>query len=574
MGTKKIKRGLVWLSQTMRVHDYLDPVLHRYNDWVGPGNALALTSSLEKAFARLMQTKVEAYLRVAPPARTIRVAVASLGCGSGHLIIDCLVAHALQLRGTECEMLLCDMPELPGCDERTILMPRPDPCPGCFAAKRNIVSTCALPCRRLSAYSSPAELEQASQLIDGLPDSALQSVVYHGWPISEWIGVSTAHFLRRDARGNSPEVVAARRRFLKTCVVLVDALTRWLDQVMPDVVMIVSGKHIPWRVVFELARARNIRVVSREAFSWNRQVFAINSSCELPDLSAVWNEERDQPFSPAENAVVDRFLGGLAAAARSQKGKVALINDPDQIRQRLNLHADRRLAVAFTNVNWDLFVAQKDLAFDGMLDWLSETIRLAAGLPHIELVLRAHPAENIGGHTRERVLDQVRETFPELPANVRMIAPEEPISSTTLRQMAGLNLVYCSTVGMEAAIDNQPVFISGTPHYRGKGFTIDIESRQEYRDRLKRWAAGQPVTMPANASELGRRYCYLFWLRYPVELAWAKSETPHTYELAIKHLNELLPGHDANLDLACQGILEGRTIVQPRRDGAGDGAVP
>ena len=52
--------------------------------------------------------------------RPVRVGIASFGAGANHLVVDCLLAHALQRRGAVCQLILCDLPELPGCDERFV----------------------------------------------------------------------------------------------------------------------------------------------------------------------------------------------------------------------------------------------------------------------------------------------------------------------------------------------------------------------------------------------------------------------------------------------------------------------
>src|SRR5690348_3464271 len=55
--------------------------------------------------------------------RPVRVGIACFGAGANHLVVDCLLAHALQKRGAACQLLLCDLPELPGCDERFVEAP-------------------------------------------------------------------------------------------------------------------------------------------------------------------------------------------------------------------------------------------------------------------------------------------------------------------------------------------------------------------------------------------------------------------------------------------------------------------
>src|SRR5262249_51080261 len=91
------------------------------------------TSDLLDQFRALMATR-----KPGPSARkqpSCRVGFASFGAGANHLVVDCLLGHALELRGAACQLLVCDLPELPGCDERLIEFEDNHRCPGCISAK-------------------------------------------------------------------------------------------------------------------------------------------------------------------------------------------------------------------------------------------------------------------------------------------------------------------------------------------------------------------------------------------------------------------------------------------------------
>ncbi len=126
-------------------------------------------------------------------------------------------------------------------------------------------------------------------------------------------------------------------------------------------------------------------------------------------------------------------------------------------------------------------------------------------------------------------------------------------------------LAYCSTTGVEAAVYGKPVLLCGHPHYRGRGFTIDVTSREEYAVTLSRWASGEILRTPQCAAVLARRYFHLFFVRYHIPMGWTTSPLEPPYRLCIKHFRELEPGRNALLDLVCDGILEGRQILRPRR---------
>jgi hypothetical protein len=150
-------------------------------------------------------------------------------------------------------------------------------------------------------------------------------------------------------------------------------------------------------------------------------------------------------------------------------------------------------------------------------------------------------------------------------AGVTLVEPEAGIAAADLVGLADLVLVYNSTAGIEAAAGGRPVLVCGAPHYRGKGFTIDISSRTDYQRALAEWAAGRSPAAPADAVALARQYLHLFFLRYHVTMGWTTSPLLPPYQLGLTSMDDLLPGRNPALDLVCDGILNRRQIVLPRQ---------
>jgi len=500
--------------------------------------------------------------------RPVRVGIASFGAGANHLVVDCLLAHALQRRGALCQLLLCDLPELPGCDERFVGYPDNRRCQGdCLSAKLPFLEVCGLDWVRLSGFLEDpgATLKMAANLVAACPDDELTRFEYEGWKLGEWLGSSVASFLRSDSHGMDPEVIEARRRYLTSGLVALIGSRRWIETWQPDILIVISGRHIFWRAAREIAQARGIKVVSREMFieSFDCHIYAVNSSCEDPKLPHAWAQAREIPLTPEQDRVLDESLRGLAAYARQVEYDPKLEARPAAIRTELNLSPDRRLIVLFTNVSWDLFVAERDFAFDGQMKWIAATFDFIRRHPELDLVVRAHPAEIVPKfRTRGRIVQQIEERFGPVPSNVRLIGPESTISSDALRSMASLNLVYCSSVGMEAIIAGQPVLICGNPYYARKGFTINVDSPSQYDRLLEDHAAGQPVIPPSGSVELARRFLYLFKFRYGIRMGLTSDSNKAT-SLKIQDLRELEPGMSFPLDTACDGILHRDEILLP-----------
>src|SRR3954469_10752975 len=269
----------------------------------------------------------KALMATATPSRStsgqpsIRVGIASFGAGANHLVIDCLLAHALQRRGALCQLLLCDLPELPGCDERFVDSPNNRRCQGdCLSAKLPFLEVCGLDWVRLSGFlkDPAATLKMAASLVAACPDDELTCFEYEGWKLGEWLGSSVASLLRSDSHGMDPEVIEARRRYLISGLVALIGSRRWIDTWQPDILMVLSGCHIFWRAAREIAQARGIKVVSRGMFieSFDCHIYAVNSSCEDPKIPHAWAQAREIPLSPEQEKTLDENLRGLPAYAR------------------------------------------------------------------------------------------------------------------------------------------------------------------------------------------------------------------------------------------------------------------
>jgi len=503
----------------------------------------------------------------APAPDPVRVGFAVFGAGVPHLVVDHLLASALAQRGAASQLFVCDIPSLPACEERLAQIVPNARCQSCLAQKRPFLDISGLdwvPMSRYLADAAAAEAE-ARATVAALRDDEITGFTVDGWPVGAWLGSSVAGYLRGDSHGMAPEVVATRRDFLVGGILALRSVSAWLDDYRPDVLVVLSGRHLFWRTAREVAQARGIKVVSREMYdeSFDRHVYAVNSSCEDPALDVAWADARDRPLTPDQDARVDGFLRGLPAFARQTATDPVLETDATTIRRALGLADARPLLVLFTNVTWDLFVAERDHAFDGQMEWLAATFAFVRDHPELDLVIRAHPAEIVPKfRTVGRIVEQIAERFAPLPGNVYLVGPESDVSSDTLRAMATYNLVYCASVGLEATVAGQPVLVCGAPYYARKGFTVDVDSPAEYRSLLERIAVGDPPSAPPDSPTLARRFIHLMKFRYAMDMHWTTAD-PMRLEITIADLGDLAPGRSAVVDTVCDGILHRDEILLP-----------
>ena len=103
-----------------------------------------------------------------------------------------------------------------------------------------------------------------------------------------------------------------------------------------------------------------------------------------------------------------------------------------------------------------------------------------------------------------------------------------------------------------------PVAVAGDTHYRGRGFTLDVE-RHEQLEAAMRTADGRldPVQV-----ELARRYAYTFFFRSMIPFPAVRTRGGLIVE-APASADVLAPGRDRHLDWICDRILDGGEFALP-----------
>ena len=121
-------------------------------------------------------------------------------------------------------------------------------------------------------------------------------------------------------------------------------------------------------------------------------------------------------------------------------------------------------------------------------------------------------------------------------------------------------LVYGTKTALELACNGLPVVVAGDAWCRGKGFTIDTSSPEEYQQALEALPFARGLT--EGQISAARRYAYHFFFRRMIPLRNLKPMKHFgPYKVLVGKLEELEPGADPGLDLICDGILTGHNFV-------------
>lgn len=180
----------------------------------------------------------------------------------------------------------------------------------------------------------------------------------------------------------------------------------------------------------------------------------------------------------------------------------------------------RPVVMLAANVLGDSLTLGRNIFAESMTEWITKTAGYFARRPEVQLVLRVHPGETLvpKAKSMERVL---REAVPALPAHIHVIGAADNINTYDLIEIADLGLAYTTTVGLETAMNGRPVVVCGRTHYRGRGFTLDPDTWQDYFLVLDKALADLSAHRLADAQvELAWNYAYRFFFEYPRPFPW------------------------------------------------------
>ena len=473
--------------------------------------------------------------------------------------IGYVLATAMRLRGHDVRGMLCDG-LLPVCEMNLGLIERP-PCETCIMSSSRYEDAFGFTFARLSDLLFEEDREKAERLVAQTPNDDLLALVVD----DVRVGALAKRELQRYYRGFvfDPLRDDAFRQWLVTAILLTWLSARCLDRVQPDIVIASSGKTLPTACLFESARRRGIHVVTWDTSPWypNGLLFSHNKPAVEVDLGDEWKDASKQALSGSQLLDLNEFLRRWARSENTPfPYNTTPLEDEQTIRHQLGLRLHVPIVAAFANTSWDMAVADRDVGFESMFDWIFSLVEYAIAHPEIDLVVRAHPAEKkVPLHLQSRtpVAAEIRKRYEPLPPHIKLIEGDNPVSSYILGVMAHVVMVYNTGLGMELALGGKRPWIAGDVTYRGKGFTRDLISRDQMLSMLD--AKVFDNRLSKGEVELAQRFAYLWIFRHVVRNPFVDPN--RNYRFTVRTFRDVAhPGHPVIEEL-CEAILTKRPFI-------------
>ena len=507
------------------------------------------------------------------------------GLNALHLSTDALWTMALRHRGHNALGVICDR-GIPACEfnfrgdgrrsppEQRVAFTGPANahiCSVCTGSARRVIGATRAPVFTLRQFGQDADEQAAFRISAAVPAGDIRQFEYRGVPVGDHAFSSTLRStLRGEVAYDDPDEMWIYRRELASSIMLVDRLNRLIDQEKPDKFVGIHGVYLMHGTMADVCRTRGIPAVIygmpyRKGTIWFSHRETYHHSLVKEPVS-FWNTTA---LDTAKRQEIDVYMRSREVGGRDNVNyHPNPILDRENVVRAIGLDPARPIVSMFTNVIWDAQIVYPSNAFENIFDWIYWTIEYFRTRSDLQLVIRIHPAETKGGFvTRQPMYPEIMARYPNLPPNIFVLPSESDVGSYTLAEMSRACLIYGTKMGVEIAYRGIPVIVAGESFNRGKGFTYDVSTKDEYRALLDKIQ-----DLPRNSdtmTEAARRYAYYFFYQKMMDIDLLTPGLARSTRVAgesfytFTDVDALDPGRSRTLDVICNGILEGSPLFTP-----------
>lgn len=303
---------------------------------------------------------------------------------------------------------------------------------------------------------------------------------------------------------------------------LASALTL-VERLQPLRAIVPNGLVTELGIFYQACRLLGVPCTTYEFNDQREQIWLAQDDIVMrQDTTALWQHFKNTKLGPAQRNELAAFeaarRGGRVYGKGTRRWQETAASGTSELRSHMGLD-ERPVVLLATNVLGDSLTLGRNLFAKSMAEWISRSVQYFSRRSDLQLVVRVHPGEKlIKGPSAMRTITNALDV---LPGNIHIVAPAEPINTYDLIDIADIGLVYTTTVGLEMALAGKPVVVCGATHYRGRGFTADPDTWENYFAKLDSLIASPHARqMSSSAVAAAWNYAYRFFFQYPQPFPW------------------------------------------------------
>ncbi len=431
----------------------------------------------------------------------------------------------------------------------------PPPCQGCIQHSRLFTGSTQ------TAWFNYQEDPDLRHILNGITVKELETFSYQDRPLGRLVLPSLRWILRRYNLQEDDLTHYLFSEYILSAHNIAVKFSEVINDLEPDTVVLFNGLQYPEAVVRWVSQGQGIRVVTHEVNLQPYSAFFTDGQATIYPMDIP----EDFRLSDKQNQVLDsyltkRFKGDFRMAGIKFWLKMDQL--PDDF---LTFAGDFKAIVpVFTNVIFDTSQAHANTLFKDMFEWLDLVVKKAVENPDILFVIRAHPDEmRKGKSSQESVMAWAEAKGAAEVQNIKLIGPDETLSSYELIRLSKFTMVYNSSIGLEATLLGAAVLCAGKARYTQYPTVFYPDSRKDYKEKLESFLAADEIQIPEEYYEYARKFLYyqLYKTSLPFDEFLFEHPTPGYVQIKNLSWKSFLPGQSPVLDCVVSGIKEGSPFV-------------
>ncbi len=466
-----------------------------------------------------------------------------------------ILAKALEKRGLNVTVLICNQ-FLPACEIKNSNTSSFDPCLECKFNTLNSLPYFKLNTIKIEDLISQDKLKSLKKVALNLQNSN-ENIIYDGFDISKIIYDSLLRYFYGDIpKTNSSKKVEYDQ--ILTTIINLEFAKIYFTKYKPDILLNNMFVYSPWEPYYLIAKKLNIHtnVISISTFDFNKIVINRMDLYLSNKRYNNWTSKRSNIFlSSLEEKKLNDFLFKRFQGYSDIFLKTNIFNNKKQnIVNILNIDKSKKNIFLFTNLFWDVGLSDSSGIYEGVIDWVIDTIKIIENNPNVHLYIKPHPAEIYDtSPSKKGVIQFILERFRTLPENVTIIDPKLKIKTYDLFDFIDLGLVYNGTIGIEMLLNCIPILVTGKAPYSYLNSVINPVNRNTYINAITNSCKESIIV---NIEEI-KLFSYFYFIKNLIPWNLTKKAYADNFKaFSITNDSDLDPGKNIFLDHICNSIIQ------------------
>lgn len=501
--------------------------------------------------------------------------VTGYGLGSHYLTIEPIIMSGLISRGVSVSSLICGK-SLPCCEFNIVGNNIPSVskeflrgfskksnenlCDNCVSNVKKNYNNLDIDLFELNKYINEDDHKEAFLISEEITVNNFRNYIYKGIKVGEEAFSSILRVTFKGEVEDNDKNLFLAKRYVASGILTVKGYIKAFKMIKPDRIVCIHGVYQTHGLAVKVARKLEIPIIVMGGGGIRKNTVVVCHDETYHNQLVHENTNKWEDYKLTQNEI-NKTLNYANLKKNSGNGADYLSYHPNPIENRdylysnYNIDKSKKIVSIYTNVVWDAQIYYSENVFNNIFNWIYYTIEHLGKNENIYQFVRIHPAEAKGGGLpcnqpmKKEILNYFKNNLPE---NLRIIDPEDNLSSYLLAQESTANIIYGTKMGLEIGLMKKPLIVCGETFSRGKGYSIDIKSIKEYKDLIENIHDYNFASNQEKWYKNAIRYANYLYFRRMLDLPYDKS----TNKILFNSLDSIKKGQNKSIDLICNGIID------------------